>query len=138
MGRTTEKVIVKNYVDLARAELGEMSPEDVRSVAIDAVVNTGASHLCLPPDVIANLGLLYSRSRNVQTANGTVKRRLFKGADVTIQGRNEEMTVMENDATTPPLIGYLLLEMLDFVVDPKSQRLIPNPAHDGKLINDMF
>ena len=36
------------------------------------------------------------------------------------------------------LIGYLVLEVLDFVEDPKSQELIPNPAHEGKWILDLF
>lgn len=138
MGRTTPTVTVQNYVDIALSQTGAIDPKDVRTVEVAAIVDTGAAHLCLPPKVIAELGLLYSHSRKVQTANGVVERRLFKGADVTIQGRNEQMSVMENDETTPALVGYLVLEMLDFVVDPKAQKLVPNPAHDGKWITDMF
>jgi hypothetical protein len=48
------------------------------------------------------------------------------------------MQVMENDAATPPLIGYLVLEAMDFVVDPKSQQVIPNPTHEGKWIIDLY
>lgn len=104
-GRVTERVTVRNYGDMLRVEAGEIDADAVRTVELDALVDTGASHLCLPPDVIEKLGLLYSHGREVRTANGVVERRLFKGADVTIQGRNEEMSVMENDATTPALIG---------------------------------
>ena len=35
-------------------------------------------------------------------------------------------------------IGFLVLEALDFVVDPKANRLIPNPEHDGKWIADLL
>ena len=35
------------------------------------------------------------------------------------------MSVMESDETTPPLVGYVVLEVLDFVVDPKSQESSP-------------
>jgi len=45
---------------------------------------------------------------------------------------------MENDETTPALIGYLILEDLDLVPDAKSRKLIPNPAHDGKWVMDLF
>jgi hypothetical protein len=58
--------------------------------------------------------------------------------NLTIQGRDTEMDVMENDELTPPLIGYLVLENMDWVVDVKAQKLIPNPAHDGKWITDLL
>jgi hypothetical protein len=45
---------------------------------------------------------------------------------------------MENDETTPALIGYLVLEDLDLVADPSSKKLIPNPAHEGKWVVDLF
>ena len=38
----------------------------------------------------------------------------------------------------PVLIGQVGLELLDFVVDPKRQRLIGNPEHGGKFMHDMF
>ena len=78
------------------------------------------------------------KTRPVNTANGLVERRIFGSAEITIKGRSEIFSVMQNDETTPPLIGYVILEMLDFVVDPKSQQLIPNPAHDGKWILDLY
>lgn len=48
------------------------------------------------------------------------------------------MDVMENDATPPPLIGYLVLETMDLVVDTKSQKIMPNPEHDGKWVMDLY
>jgi predicted aspartyl protease len=60
---------------------------------------------------------------------------VFGGATITIQRRQIEMNVMENDEITPPLIGFLVLEDMDFVVDPTAQKLIPNPAHDGKWVS---
>ncbi|MFQ6116341.1 MAG: hypothetical protein ACE5NG_19965 [bacterium] len=48
------------------------------------------------------------------------------------------MLVMENDETTPALIGYLVLGDLDLVISTKSQKVIPNPEHDGKWIVELF
>ncbi len=138
MGRVTEIVKVQNLLDVFNAAEGTLAESDVRMVEVEAVVDTGAAHLCLPPAVIETLGLFFSHSQPVRTANGTVKRRIFKGADVTIMERNTETVVMENDDETPPLIGYLLLETFDFVVDPKAQKIIPNPDHDGKWIMDLY
>lgn len=138
MGKTVEKVIIKNFVDIALCSRGSLKEGEIRSVEIEGVVDTGASYLCLPPKVIEELGLLYSHSRKVTTANGNVERRIYSGAVIIIQGRDIEMQVMENDTTTPPLIGYLVLETMDLVVDTRSQKLIPNPEHDGKWVMDLY
>ena len=45
---------------------------------------------------------------------------------------------MENDESTPALVGYVVLETLDFVVDPKANKVIPNPAHEGKWMADLY
>jgi hypothetical protein len=38
----------------------------------------------------------------------------------------------------PVLIGYIPLELLDFVVNPRAQSLIGNPEHGGEFMFDMF
>lgn len=38
----------------------------------------------------------------------------------------------------PPLIGQIPLEMLDFVVDPRGQKLIGNPEHGGEHVIEMY
>ena len=74
----------------------------------------------------------------MRTANGNVGRRIFAGAKITIKDRTVEMQVMESDEKTPPLIGYLVLEALDFVVNPKTQGVMGNPEHDGEWIVDLY
>lgn len=138
MGKTVEHVKVQNFVDIAKVAEGLLQSDQIRTVEFDAIVDTGAAYLCMPPELVEKLGLTYSFTRPVTTANGSVTRRIFKGADITIRERNEQMSVMESDATTPPLIGYLVLEVLDFVVNPKSQQLIGNPDHDGKWVVECY
>ncbi len=138
VGRIMENVRIQNYGDIFEVSSGQLEETMVRTAEVEAVVDTGATYLCLPPSVIRELGLLYSHSRSVQTANGIVERRIFRGAEITIKDRTEQMSVMENDETTPALIGYVVLEVLDFVVDPRSQELIPNPAHEGKWMSDLY
>ena len=59
-GRTVEKVKVQNFIDVFRAGTGEMNPENVRTVEVQGLVDTGATYLCLPPSAIAQLGLPFS------------------------------------------------------------------------------
>jgi clan AA aspartic protease len=105
---------------------------------VEAIVDTGAAFLCLPPDIIEKVGLLYSQTSEVRTANGNVKRRIFRAAEITIKGRSVTQSVMENDRNTPPLIGYLVLEEMDFVVDSKSQKISGNPENNGKWVMDLY
>lgn len=138
MGKGFEKVIITNYVDIANFKEGLIKESAIRTAEVEALVDTGAAMLCLPPDVVEKLGLLHHRTKSVRTANCTVEKRVFAGAEATIRDRTMEVPVMENDRTTPALIGYLVLETLDFVVDPKNHGLMPNPDNDGKWIIDLL
>ncbi|MFQ6116340.1 MAG: retroviral-like aspartic protease family protein [bacterium] len=86
MGKITEKVIVKNFGNILKASEGMIQEDAIRMVEIEAIVDTGAAFLCLPPEVITKLGLMYSHSRNVITANGEAKRKMFAAAVINIQG----------------------------------------------------
>ena len=138
MGRVIEKVKVKNYLDVGKAQEGLIKKNEIREIKIDAIVDTGATYLCLPPRVITKLGLPFHKSIQIKTANGRAIRLTYKGVEVELKGRSFVMEVMENDEETPALIGYLVLEAMDFVVDPKTQAVIPNPATDGKWTADLY
>ena len=139
MGRTTEKIIVKNYGDVVKASEGIIDVNQIRRIEVDALVDTGSTYVCLAKKDIELLGLPFHNVINIKTGNGKVSRRTFKGAEIEPKGRTFVMEVMENDnEDTPALIGYLLLEALDFVVDPKTQKVIPNPAHDGEWVADLY
>ncbi len=138
MGQVIEKVIVQNLEDIFLFKRGECEKGSIRTIKMEAIVDTGASLLCLLPSAIRQLGLHDSKSRCVRTANSVVERRIFKGANIIIRDRDMSMSVMESDETTPALIGCLVLEALDFVVDPVAKKLLPNPDHNGEWMTDVF
>jgi clan AA aspartic protease len=139
MGKTLEKVFIRNFADTEFAESGYIQPNQIRSVEIEAIVDTGAAYLCLPPKIIQELGLRFAFSKPVRTANGGLELRIFNGAEITIKDRTIQMQVMENiDEKVPALIGYLVLETMDWVVNPKTQEIMGNPLNDGKWIIDMY
>ena len=131
MGRTVVKLIAGNYVDEVKAIEGLIKKGQIRYVEVEAVVDIGATSVCLSREDIEKLGLKYHDIIDIKTADGKGSRRIFKGAEIELRGRSFVMEVMENDPGTPALIGYLLLEALDYVVDPKTQQIIPNPASEG-------
>ncbi|MBM4037633.1 MAG: aspartyl protease [Planctomycetes bacterium] len=138
MGRTKATLRVRNAYDVERAAQGLIPPSEVRAIEVEAIVDTGATYVCLPRAEIERLGLRFQENRPIRTANGRAVRRVFAGAEVELLGRSFPMNVMENDEETPPLIGFLLLEALDLVVDSKAERVTTNPEHDGKWVLDCF
>jgi hypothetical protein len=53
-------------------------------------------------------------------------------------GRNGAFQVVEVDDEIPNLLGQIPLEYLDLVVDPKGQKLIPNPEHGDKQMSEEY
>jgi predicted aspartyl protease len=105
---------------------------------VKALVDAGSAMLCLHKATIAKLGLRFGRSTMVRTANGDIERGIYRPAQITILGRQYLAEVTEVPDNVPPLVGYIPLENLDLVVDPKSNRVIPNPESGGKYTLDLL
>lgn len=139
MGRVIVPAIVENLADLWNVHEGKMSPEDVRRVEIEeALVDTGATTLCLPASLIQQLGLIQSDARTSMSSQGPHRTRIFGPARLIVQGRNCSVDVVELPDGVPTLIGQIPLEILDFVVDPPGRRLIGNPAHGGEQMVEVY
>ena len=69
MGEVKVHVKLSNGIDLGMFRRGLISREEVRSVKVEAVVDTGAVRSCLPIDLMEKLGLQVVRHINAQMAN---------------------------------------------------------------------
>ena len=113
LGQAYITFTVVNSFDLDRQLLGELADGDVRSISFeDALMDTGATHLCLPPGAVAALGLTYDRSVLVETAQGVGERRIFRNAQVRFEDRKAEVEVIELADGVRPLLGALPMEAL--------------------------
>jgi len=139
VGQVIVAALIQNQFDLRAAEEGRITPEQVRQVEVpDARIDTGATFISMPRRLIDRLGLKQVEVRTARTAAGPVKFGVFEPVKLTIQGRDCEVRVTEVADSCPVLIGFIPLEMLDFVVDSRGQRLIGNPEHGGEWMIDMF
>jgi len=128
MGAVRVQVRLTNAVDEALVRRGSLTSAEVRTYVADALVDTGAVRMVLPPQVVVRLGLGVRGQRVAEYADGRTE-----PVDVTepliieIDGRDtlEEALVLGDEV----LIGQTVLEKLDLFVDSRRQRLIPNPAH---------
>ncbi len=139
MGRVTVIVKIENLSDLYLEEQQLLPSEQVRHVEVDdALVDTGATTLSMPKNMIERLGLKPVRTRMARTSSGTAVVQIYGGVRLTIQGRECLMDVAELPNDCPVLIGQVPLELLDFVVDVPGQKLIGNPAHGGEHMIEMY
>jgi clan AA aspartic protease len=128
MGRVTVEIEVTNDRDEGKAQEGTLPREQVRRVTLNALVDTGATMLVLPDDIVQRLGLPVVRQVKTRFASGEVASRTIYGpARLTVLKRVVNVDVLSAPPGVPALLGQIPLEGLDFVVDPRNQRLMPNP-----------
>lgn len=140
MGRVTCLVKVENALDAARARMGEISADAVRSVQVsDALVDTGASTLALPTSMLRQLGFdTPTSTRRSRNTTGVYEAKLYGPVRLTIFDRDITLDALEVDDGCPVLIGQIPLEHLQLVVDMTNHRLDKSPANGGEWILDMF
>jgi clan AA aspartic protease len=109
-----------------------------RQVEVEALVGTGATRLYLKPSVIQKLGLQRVDAVRSRTTNGEAIRFKYEPVQLELMGRKENFDVIEVPESVPNLLGQVPLEVLDFVVDSKGQKLIPNPAHGGEQVIEEY
>jgi clan AA aspartic protease len=136
VGRIITRLTITNRIDEARAASGDIAADAVRSVILDNVlVDTGATTLCLPREVIAQLGLALLREATVSTANGIGRVRIFQDAKISLLGREGTFECLELPGGTTSLLGVLPLEALGIEPDVRNQqlRLLPEGPDDTYL-----
>lgn len=126
MGRFAVEVEVANSSDVALADEGKLSHDKVRRAIIRGVIDPGASRLVLPASVVASLGLPRSGRTKVKYADGrSAWRDNVYNAWLSIQGRQSTCVAIVEPKRDSALIGAIVLEDLDFLVDCKNQKLVP-------------
>ncbi len=124
MGKVITTLAIQNLIDQADAERGMIPIEQIRSVTLENVlVDTGATTLCLPKDVIARLGLRILKEVVVETATGISEARIFQDAKISLCGREGTFECLELPDGKTPLLGVIPMEALGIEVDLKNQRL---------------
>lgn len=84
-GKVTTTIKLVNRVDEILAARRFIPAEQVRSLTLDNVlVDTGATRLCLPEEIISQLGLILQEEVDVKLAVG-VRIRIFRELSLAIE-----------------------------------------------------
>jgi len=133
MGNVFAELTLKNGSDLVLAQKGHIKEQDIRSVSVSAVVDTGALTLVINENTRQKLGLAIEEVRTATLAGGnkieckiTEPVRIYwKDRDVSCQAA----VLPEGEI----LLGVIPLEFMDVIVDPVAEQLVG--AHGDRIIS---
>lgn len=126
MGRITVEIDIANNRDVGLAEAGVIKPEEVRRARLQGVVDSGAAMLVLPASIVKQLGFPDAGYVKVRYADQRViKRKQVSNVLVALRGREADFLATVEPKRDTALIGAIVLEALDLVVDCRNQRLEP-------------
>jgi len=132
MGSVYAKITVTNTKDMTRAEEGIIAEKDIRSVTINALVDTGATTLVINEELCNKLGLGIEKTRTINLAGGA-KGMCKITEPVKIQWKDRDAyTSAVVLAEGSPLLGVIPLEFMDLIIDPIRRELVG--AHGDQQI----
>jgi clan AA aspartic protease len=113
---------------LVKAQLSHRNPrkDDLQPLEVEALVDTGAVHLCIPPHVQVQLGLEEVAKKEATLADGEKKLVPYVGpVEIRFKARVgfAGALVMGDEV----LLGAIPMEDMDLVVVPKTRILDVNP-----------
>jgi clan AA aspartic protease len=124
MGQVHVQVILTNYREAVMARLGQLDASQVHRYATEALIDTGAVQSVIPAAVADRLGLIRLRRTDAKYADGRVEEvDLAEVVTIEMLGRHIEITPMVLGEHI--LLGVMVLEGLDLMVDCHRNRLVP-------------
>ena len=124
MGQVHAHVILTNHREAVMARLGQIDASRVHRYETEALIDTGAVRSTIPAAVAERLGLFRLRKTDAKYADGRVEEvDVTEAVTVEILGRETEMNPMILGEQI--LLGVLVLEGLDLMVDCTRNRLVP-------------
>jgi clan AA aspartic protease len=105
------------------------------SLNVKALVDTGALFLCIPESVAVQLGydLTEVRRRQATLADGSTRTVPVVPA-VLLEFENRWYSGEAMVIGDEPLIGCIPMEAMDVIVEPRTQRMMVNPAHPNVAV----
>jgi predicted aspartyl protease len=111
------------------SESGYLETGKVRTEKVKVLADSGCTILALPQDLVERLGLTIKREGVIVTcADERKEERPIAGTlTVRVGDRSIETDCVVNPPASEPLLGQIILERLDLLVDCKEGKLIPRP-----------
>lgn len=101
--------------------------DELKEMTVDALVDTGSLHLCIPEHVANQLNLKELYKRDVSTADGKEHLCPYVGP-VEIKFENRGCFTGAIVLGDEVLLGAVPMEDMDILISPAQRKLVVNPA----------
>ncbi|MDR1324919.1 MAG: hypothetical protein LBK00_02660 [Treponema sp.] len=133
MSTFNETITLTNTGDMSAAKRGFMPQSEVRSLTIDACVDTGSWFLVINEETRAALGLEITGVETATLADGTTEEySTTEPVEFRWKDRKKAMNALLIPDADEVLFGALCMEALDVMADPIEERLVGR--HGDKAI----
>jgi clan AA aspartic protease len=124
MGTFVEKITLENNMDRRLADSGYISKEQVRTLEVEAMPDTGAWTLIINDEIRRQLGLKTDDTVESSMANGaTARYDLTEPVEIRWKNRRTIQQAVVIPNAPDILLGALPLEGMDLYVDPVNKQL---------------
>ena len=125
MGTVYAEITLKSVRDEGYAQGGHIKPEEIRTATVEAVVDTGSMRVVITEELRQKLGLAITGEKPVRTANGQrVAGKITEAVDILWKNRSVILEPMVLPGAKNILMGAMVLEGMDLMVNPVTQELV--------------
>jgi clan AA aspartic protease len=119
-----------NGDDLALVRRHVIGEDEVRSIRVNILVDTGSYMLAINENIKEQLQLPVVEKRKAQTATGhIVECEVVAPVELKFKNRRTSCNAIVLPGDAEPLLGAIPLEDMDVLIHPLRQELIVNPDH---------
>jgi clan AA aspartic protease len=115
--------IIRTKLSLANPKHSELAP-----IEVEALVDTGAMHLCVPEHIVHQLKLEELDQREITIADGS-KRLVSYVGPLTAAFGNRRCFCGAMMLGREVLLGAIGMHDMDLVVEPLTRQVVPNPLN---------
>ncbi len=128
MGEVKVELGLENAVDRGLFRQRYITEDQIRTARVRALVDSGAVMLVLPQDLVEVLGLEEVGKAIVAYADERREERPIAGiVTVRVGTRITSLNCIVGPPSSEPLLGQVVLETMDLLVDCVQQKLLPRP-----------
>ncbi len=130
MGLVYAEIELINAEDLGLARRGYIAESDIKRAKVTALVDSGAYMLCISEHLQHQLGLAVKDRQVVELANGTLEEHDIVGpVEVRFENRLTSCNALVFPGEAEILLGAIPMEDMDVLIEPRTQKLVVNPAN---------
>ena len=126
MGRVSVDLKLTNNEDIFLAKKGLLRSEEIRQDTIRGVVDTRTMRPVIPATLAERLGLPEVAEAKVHYSDGRMAlRKIVDNLSLELLGRENVFSAIVEPKRDTVTVGWMVLDMLDLVVDCVAQKLRP-------------